>query len=228
MITRKQRGSASALAPFMQDAGGKGPLDRRRHSEARGKDSRFGVEQASGFRVSDLQQEVAPQKLQMPLMFDGKQWPVAANDFEMDNRHAGFHHAQFDSRRMRDIQDSPADIGTPVIDPHVDMPSVDKVDHPHEAAKGQLPMSCGQSRHIEYFSVGRQSAMKVFSIPGCDTTVLDAEIERKVPFGDGGASNRNQAADQAKHAPQPAVVSRSLLHLPPLLRMDRLGSEQVP
>jgi hypothetical protein len=63
------------------------------------------------------------------------------------------------------------------------MPSVGQVHDAYDAAKWHSPVGGSERFHVEDFAVCRLLPMKLFPVPGCDTTIFDANIELGITFG---------------------------------------------
>src|SRR5262249_15060821 len=97
-----------------------------------------------------------------------------------------------------------------VSDAHVKVLAVCKIDDPYDAAKRHGPVGGGQRVHIENFTVGRLSAMKLLAVPGSYPAVLYPRVKLSLSFWNPGTGARQHSRKQ-KGIEQCLIRSRSMV-----------------
>ena len=119
-----------------------------------------------------------------------------ADDFHLNMGQSALFHTQLNGCGMRQIKNPAIDVRSTVGDTHVNMPSIGQVDDSDDAAQWHGPVSGGQRFHVEDFAVCRLLTMKLFTVPGSDPTIFDANVESGITFRNPGTRPLEHACDR--------------------------------
>jgi hypothetical protein len=84
----------------------------------------------------------------------------------------------------------------------MEMFAVRQIDDANHTPERDRPMRSRQPFHVEYFAVRSLPSMKLFTVPGGNSTIFNSDIQLYLPFGNPRAGTQGQAQRQGKGTPR--------------------------